>query len=155
MLLAFPAADRLVLVLVVALEARVLVAAPVDRVQGPALVVALLVVPVDLLVPVDTRLPVQVAAPSRVRRYPVRVCPVAVPAVAPEVPVAAVLAAAVVVPVVVVRARISVSRVASVVVLSKSSSPAASLVTRSRRRPFPRVKSSSSVGSARRSWAPN
>ena len=154
MLLAFPAADRLVLVLVVALEARVLVAVPVDRVQGPALVVALLVVPVDLLVPVDTRLPVQVAAPSRVRRYPVRVCPVVVPAVAPEVPVAAVLAAAVV-PVVVVRARSSVSRVASVVVLSKSSSPAASLVTRSRRRPFPRVKSSSSVGSARRSWAPS
>ena len=155
MLLAFPAADRLVLVLVVALEARVLVAAPVDRVQGRALVVALLVVLADLLVPVDTRLPVQVAAPSRVRRYPVRECPVVVLAVAPAVPVVVVLAAAAAAPAVVARVRSSVSRAASVVVLSKSSSPVASLVTKSRRHRFPRVKSSSSAGSARRSWAPS
>lgn len=152
MLLAFPAEGLLVLVLelVVALGARVLVVVPVDPV--PVLAVVLLVVPVDPLVPVDTRLPVPAAAPSLVLRCPVRVCPAAVLAVAPVVPVAEVLA---VVPVVVARARSSVSRAASGVVPSKSSSPAASLATKSRPPRYRRVKSSSSVGSARRSWAPS
>lgn len=137
--------------LVVVLLGLVLVVVLAVPEPVPVLVAALAVVPVGLLVPVDTLLRVPVAAPSRARRYLARVCPVVVLAVAPAVPVVVVLAVAAVVPVVVDRAHSSVSRAASVVVPSKSSSPAASLATRSRRRPFPRVKSSSSAGSARKS----